>query len=197
MPAAQAAHEGPSQVVGALFASTITSIAIFLPILFMEGLEGQLFADLALTLSVAVATSMIAAITLLPVASNYFSKDQVLVDRLGPFWDRITAKIVEWTNTRERRRAWIVSLLALPALLTWLLAPKLDFLPQADSDGIEVFFSMPEGIPLSTIEDELIAEVIHRFQPYVDGEASPGIRGYNLYSSSFRRHSGMKRWAMA
>jgi multidrug efflux pump subunit AcrB len=182
MSPGQAALEGPSQVVGALFASTITSIAIFLPILFMQGLEGQLFADLALTLSVAVATSMIAAITILPVASNHFRNDQVLVDRLGPFWDRVTATIVDWTSTRQRRTAWIVSLLALPALLTWLLAPKLDFLPQADSDGIQVFFSMPEGIPLQTIEDELVAEVIRRFQPHVDGEASPGIRGYNLFS---------------
>ena len=182
MSPGQAAREGPSQVVGALFASTITSIAIFLPILFMQGLEGQLFADLALTLSVAVTTSMIAAITLLPVASNHFGNDQVLVDRLGPFWDRVTATIVGWTNTRQQRTAWIVTLLALPVLLTWLLAPKLDFLPQADSDGIEVYFSMPEGIPLRTIEDELVAEVIRRFQPHVDGDASPGIRGYNLYS---------------
>jgi len=182
MPAEEAARKGPSQVVGALFASTITSIAIFLPILFMKGLEGQLFADLALTLSVAVAMSMLAAITILPVASNYFEKDQVIVDRLGGFWDRITATIIDWTNTRERRIAWVVSLLAVPALLTWLLAPKLDFLPQADSDGINVFFSMAEGIPLSTVEEELVAEVIDRFQPYVDGEKSPGIRGYNLAS---------------
>jgi multidrug efflux pump subunit AcrB len=182
MPAEEAAREGPSQVVGALFASTITSIAIFLPILFMKGLEGQLFADLALTLSVAVATSMIAAITILPVASNYFEKEQVIVDRLGHFWDRITATIVSWTDTRQQRMTWVVSLLAVPALLTWLLAPKLDFLPQADSDGVEVFFSMPEGIPLRTVEDELVSEVIRRFQPYVDGEKSPGIRGYNLAS---------------
>jgi multidrug efflux pump subunit AcrB len=182
MSAQQAAREGPSQVVGALFASTITSIAIFLPILFMKGLEGQLFADLALTLSVAVATSMIAAITILPVAGNFLQKDQVIVDRLGNFWDRITATIIDWTGTRERRIAWVASLLVVPALLTWLLAPKLDFLPQADSDGVEVFFSMPEGIPLRTVEDELVAEVIRRFQPYVDGEASPGIRGYNLAS---------------
>ena len=182
MPAEEAARKGPSQVVGALFASTITSIAIFLPILFMKGLEGQLFADLALTLSVAVAMSMLAAITILPVASNYFEKDQVIVDRLGNFWDRITATIIDWTNTRERRIRWVVSLLAVPAFLTWLLAPKLDFLPQADSDGINVFFSMAEGIPLSTVEDELVAEVIKRFQPYVDGEKSPGIRGYNLAS---------------
>ena len=178
----EAAREGPSQVVGALFASTITSIAIFLPILFMKGLEGQLFADLALTLSVAVTTSFIAAITVLPVASNYFRSDQLAIDRLGPFWDKITNRIVSLTSTPELRTRWIVSLILAPALLTWLLAPKLDFLPQADSDGIEVYFSLPEGIPLSTIENELILEVIDRLQPYVDGDAAPGIRGYNLYS---------------
>jgi multidrug efflux pump subunit AcrB len=182
MPPAQAAREGPSQVVGALFASTMTSIAIFLPILFMEGLEGQLFADLALTLSVAVATSMIAAVTILPVASNRFRNDKATSDRLEHLWDKVTSTIVRLTGTGRHRRAWIVSLILLPALLTWLLAPKLDFLPQADSDGVQVFFSMPEGIPLRTIENELIAEVIRRFQPYVDGEASPGIHGYNLYS---------------
>ena len=178
----EAAREGPSQVVGALFASTITSIAIFLPILFMKGLEGQLFADLALTLSVAVTTSLIAAITVLPVASNYFRQDQLAVDRLGEFWDRITNKIVRLTSTPQLRSRWIVACLLAPALLTWLLAPKLDFMPQADSDGVQVFFSMPEGIPLSTIENELILEVIDRLQPHVDGDVGPGIRGYNLYS---------------
>ncbi len=182
MPTAQATREGPSQVVGALFASTMTSIAIFLPILFMQGLEGQLFADLALTLAVAVATSMIAAITILPVASNYFREDRATIDRLERLWERVTAMIVRLTGTPRRRNAWIVSLIALPALLTWLLAPKLDFLPQADSDGVQVFFSMPEGIPLQTVEDELVAELIRRFQPHLDGVASPGIHGYNLSS---------------
>ena len=90
MPTDQAALEGPTQVAGALFASTITSIAIFLPVLFMKGLEGQLFADLALTLSVAVATSMIAAITILPVASRYFREEELTHDRLSEFWDRLT-----------------------------------------------------------------------------------------------------------
>ncbi len=182
MPIEQAALEGPSQVAGALFASTITSIAIFLPVLFMKGLEGQLFADLALTLSVAVATSMIAAITILPVASRYFREEELTEDRLSEFWDRLTNKIVAMTSTVRSRRGWAASLLVLPALLAWLIAPKLDFLPQADSDGVEVFFSIPQGVPLRTIEKEVIAELIRRFQPHVDGEASPGIRGYNLYS---------------
>jgi multidrug efflux pump subunit AcrB len=182
LSAREATRLGPSQVAGALFASTITSIAIFLPILFMKGLEGQLFSDLALTLSVAVATSFVAAITVLPVASNYFRSDQLAIDRLAGFWDAITSRIVGLTNTPRLRAKWIVSLLLAPALATWALAPKLDFLPQADADGIHVFFSMPEGVPLSTIENELIREVIDRLQPHVDGDVAPGIHGYNLYS---------------
>ena len=183
MPRSQAVREGPTQVVGALFASTITSIAIFLPILFMRGLEGQLFADLALTLSVAVATSTIAALTILPSASNYLLKSvSTSQDHLGRYWDQVTSLIMRQTDTRRRRITWIVGLLSIAPLLTWLLAPKLDFLPQADADGVEVYFSMPEGIPLRTIENELMAEVMDRLQPHVDGDASPGIHGYNLYS---------------
>jgi multidrug efflux pump subunit AcrB len=178
----EAIRQGPAQVVGALFASTMTSIAIFLPILFMQGIEGQLFADLALTLSVAVAVSTLAALTILPVASRYVLAADPTPDPLSGLWDRITSRIMGVTGTPRRRAVWIVALLTIPPLLTWALAPKLDFLPKADSDGVQVFFSMPEGIPLSTIERELIAEVIDRLQPHVDGDASPGIRGYNLYS---------------
>ncbi|MEL7447877.1 MAG: efflux RND transporter permease subunit [Pseudomonadota bacterium] len=182
MSVERATREGPSQVVGALFASTITSIAIFAPILFMQGMEGQLFADLALTLSVAVAASTLAAMTILPVASARFLTDVSFKDPMARFWDTVTARIVSMTDTRRRRMLWIGTLLTVPPLLTVMLAPRLDFLPQADADGVQVFFSMPEGIPLGTIEDELIADVIRRFQPHVDGDASPGIRGYNLYS---------------
>ena len=94
----KAVRKGPSQVVGALFASTITSIAIFLPILFMQGLAGQLFADLALTLSVAVAASMLSAMTILPVASQHFLKGEVNVDPMKKAWEALTARIIQLTK---------------------------------------------------------------------------------------------------
>ena len=177
----EAILKGPTQVVGALLASTVTSIAIFVPVLFMQGFEGQLFADLALTLSVAVAASTLAAMTILPVASGFFLNSD-RPDPLAQTWERVTRRIIKMTDTPRRRWLWVGTLLTIPPLLTVLLLPRLDLLPQADADGINVSFSMPEGIPLRTIEDELIAKVIRRFQPHVDGEAQPGIRGYNLYS---------------
>jgi len=57
--------EGTRQITGALFASTVTSVAIFVPVLFMSGMEGQLFQDLALTIAVAVSASFFIAITVL------------------------------------------------------------------------------------------------------------------------------------
>ena len=59
--AARRRCDGTRQVAGALFASTLTTIAVFLPVIFMEDVEGQLFADLALTISIAVAISLLVA----------------------------------------------------------------------------------------------------------------------------------------
>lgn len=178
----QAIREGPSQVVGALFASTVTSVAIFLPIVFMRGLEGQLFADLALTLSVAVATSTIAALTILPVASRYLLKNAVLNDPWQPAWTTITARIAALTDTPLRRALWIVGLISTPLLTVAVLAPRVDLLPQADGDGVIVSFSLPESMSLGTIRRELMEPIIERLQPHVDGTADYGIRGYNLFS---------------
>ena len=62
----KAALRGAGQVKGALLASTATTVAIFLPVLFLQDVEGQLFADLALTIAIAVCASLIVALTILP-----------------------------------------------------------------------------------------------------------------------------------
>ena len=74
MPLAEAVHKGTRQIAGALFASTVTSVAIFAPVLFMKGMEGQLFQDLALTIAVAVLASFIIAVTVLPVAASLYAE---------------------------------------------------------------------------------------------------------------------------
>ena len=74
VPPAQAALEGAIQVWPALFASTLTTVIVFLPVIFMKNTEGQLFADLALTISVAIGVSLIMAMTVLPVAAARWLK---------------------------------------------------------------------------------------------------------------------------
>ena len=68
--APRAASQGTTQVWGALLASTATTVAIFLPVIFLKDVEGQLFADLALTIAIAVSISLLVAVTVLPTAAR-------------------------------------------------------------------------------------------------------------------------------
>ena len=62
--------EGTREVSMAVVASTLTTIAVFLPLVFVEGIAGQLFRDQALTVSIAIAVSLVVAMTLIPMLSS-------------------------------------------------------------------------------------------------------------------------------
>src|SRR5690348_8131724 len=109
----EAAREGTAQVVPALVASTITTIAVFLPVLFLRDVEGQIFADLALTISIAVALSIVVAITVLPAAAGAL-KAKKLKSGYGDGWPALTERILRWTDTRPKQLGWVFGLLVLP-----------------------------------------------------------------------------------
>jgi HAE1 family hydrophobic/amphiphilic exporter-1 len=66
----QAAVHGASEVAGAVFAATLTTICVFLPIVFVEGVAGQLFRDLALTVCLALLASLAVSLTLIPALAS-------------------------------------------------------------------------------------------------------------------------------
>ncbi|MCV2883955.1 efflux RND transporter permease subunit [Aestuariibacter sp. AA17] len=178
----KAVLKGAGQVTGALFASTATSVAIFLPILFMEGIEGQLFSDLALTLSVAVVASMVTAITILPVASYVVLKHVPNTDPFSTYWFRLTAFISKLTSTPTRRVGWIAGLLTASFAITWLLLPRTDFMPRAPTDGFFFSLNLPPGGNIHFLDEELAQRVKSRIEPYLSGEKQPKIKSYNFYS---------------
>lgn len=69
-----ASIQGAKQVGGAIFASTLTTIVVFVPIIFIEGLTKQIFTDLALTITFSLIASLVVALTLVPMASSTFLK---------------------------------------------------------------------------------------------------------------------------
>ena len=182
MNAAGAISEGCRQVSGALFSSTLTTVAIFVPVLFMVGVEGQLFQDLAVTISVAVMASLISALAVLPVVTSQWASDHISPDRFMAHWKTLANYVVGATRTPLRRRAWIAGILMSSLLGIWALTPKIDFLPRANIDAISVFFNLPPGMNMKSIREELAPEVVARLQPYFTGEKTPKIRAYNFAS---------------
>jgi multidrug efflux pump subunit AcrB len=174
-----AVTEGTRQITGALFASTVTSVAIFLPVLFMKGIEGQLFQDLALTLAIAVSASFLVAITVLPVAASYLLKEEN-DDPCAHWWTRITSLVMNLTRTPLRCRSWAIAILGGSTLVIVLMIPKANLLPQAPSDSLNAFFNMPSGGTIEMVREEIAGKVVERLKPYMDHVKQPYIRGYNL-----------------
>ncbi|HEX7012618.1 MAG TPA: efflux RND transporter permease subunit [Steroidobacteraceae bacterium] len=178
MPIDQAAHDGTRQVVPALFASTTTTVAVFLPVLFLEDVEGQIFADLALTISIAVALSILVAVTVVPAAAGRWLSGHSTNSGYGAGWPGLTDKVIEWTRTRKQQLAWVAALLVAPLALAWLLLPKLDYLPPVKRAAIDAFFSFPPGMSPQTVDREIASRLMERMQPYMRGKKEPQLSNY-------------------
>lgn len=90
---AEAAARGASEVTGAVTAATLTTISVFLPIVFVSGVAGQLFHDLALTVCLSLAASLVVSLTLIPTLSSFEPKSVWSSGRETLFpWDRGSAE---------------------------------------------------------------------------------------------------------
>ncbi|REL35849.1 efflux RND transporter permease subunit [Thalassotalea euphylliae] len=188
----EASELGAKQVWGALLASTATTVAIFLPVFFLKDIEGQLFGDLALTIAIAVSVSLLVATVLLPVLAKYFLRQQQVVDPNQRVWQSITNKVMQATSTKRRRLTIAFVMLALPIAVTYIAMPKLDYLPPVKRDAVDARLQFPPGSNVDTLEREVVAKIVERLQPYMDGEKEPALKNYYLFTGPFGGNVGVR-----
>ena len=178
MPAADAAQKGTDQVWGALLATTATNVAIFLPVIFIKDVEGQLFADLSVTIAAAVAVSLIVAITLVPMLSVLFLHTRPKVPEFASVWRGIADYVMGTTDTPGKRRMWIGGLIGGSIAGTILLAPSLQYLPQVKRAAIDAFFQLPPAATTAFTDNEIAKPIMERLAPYMKGEKEPKLLNY-------------------
>lgn len=176
--------EGAAEVIPALLASMLTSVAIFLPVLFMEGLEGQLFKDLAITMSVSHAASLLVAMTLIPAANRWALAKRIDEDQHEHWWRAMARAAMRATDRPLARALWIAILVPGSLAFVWLAAPKPDYLPVAQTDNVWGNFRTPPGGNIQTFQREVAPLVIARMKPHLDGTAEPTVRYYNFSAAS-------------
>jgi len=145
----EAAIQGTSQVGGAIIASTLTTIVVFIPIVYLRGASGELFKEQAFTVAFSLLASLVVAILIIPML---YSR---LYRKRSPFAGR-TRKSVQFTaygHFLDRildRRAWI--LLGAAALMAggWFMLRQTgsEFMPAAEAREFYVDLEMPEGTQL-------------------------------------------------
>ena len=174
----EAARKASAQVWGALLASTATTVAIFLPVVFLRDEAGQLFADLALTIAVAVSASLLVAVTVIPTAGRQWMSGLDLRDKHAHWWRNTTRFIMWLTDSPLRRWFWIALLLSAPLYVTYTLMPKADYLPEGNRDLVFAFIIPPPGVNIDHLEAEMGEVIAERIAPHLDGRKEPAIHNY-------------------
>ena len=159
----QAAVSGAQQVAGAVTASTLTTVCVFLPIVFVEGITRQLFTDLALTMTYALMASLIVSLTLVPaMASGMLRKEKKTKE--SKFFTRMLGgyeKLVSWAL--DHKAVVLVGALALLLVTGWAsLSRGFTFMPSMDMATANVSVAMPEDAEMEDavqIADEVLARI--------------------------------------
>ncbi|GAB4357404.1 MAG: efflux RND transporter permease subunit [Kiloniellaceae bacterium] len=160
-PSAAAAREGAKQVWGAILASALTTVVVFIPILLLELPAGQLFRDIAVAISVSVLLSLLVAITVIPTLANRmlgrpkadFTKRLRLpvVDDLAGWFVRGVMALLRGVITSRTASLLLVGVICGgAAVATYVFMPRLDYLPDGNRNFVFSRIQPPPGYNLDT-----------------------------------------------
>ncbi|MCG8309539.1 MAG: efflux RND transporter permease subunit [Cytophagales bacterium] len=148
LSAKEAAVKGTAEVGGAITASTITTIIVFLPIVYLQGVSGELFKDQAWTVAFSLLSSLFVAIFFIPVLFNGFFKNAAGTKKYK------SIKFAWYGQALEKalRVKWVVIVFSIALLTgTVFVVPHVgnEFMPKAESNEFSINFKLPEGTRLA------------------------------------------------
>jgi HAE1 family hydrophobic/amphiphilic exporter-1 len=158
-----AAYDGTREVWGAVLASTLTTVAVFLPVVFVKEEAGQLFRDIAIAVSCAVALSLLVSVSVIPMFSEkLFSligrkKVHNAGNSFTDFGNRLVdmvMKLVSLAVTNWMTRLFSVLVLTVLAILSAVvLIPKMEYLPQGNRNLVISILIPPPGLSYEEKKD--------------------------------------------
>ncbi len=170
----QAASDGAREVWGAVFANSLTTMIVFLPILFVPGEAGQLFRDIAIAISGAVGLSLVVSVTVIPALAARILAAREQAAEGGSRYASVVAGAVGVINRRIWTRLLVVGGFTLASvLLSFKLAPEPSYLPSGNRNLIFGFLVTPPGY--NTVEFERIAGRLENGDPE---HGQVGIRAF-------------------
>lgn len=157
-----ASFKGSKEITFAVLATTVALVSIFIPIGFMNSIEGRFFLEFSLTLSIAVALSSLEALTLAPMRCSQFLKIEERTTRFGLAFERLMEMLTSYYDRSLRwaldHRTPVIAICILffaGTVLTFNRLPT-EFTPSQDSGALFVQFVAPDGKSLQYTNDKII-----------------------------------------
>ena len=148
VPARKAAIEGAKQVAGAITSSTLTTVCVFAPIVFTEGITRQLFVEMGLTIAYSLAASLLVALTVVPMMSAGLL--QKTEEKQSRFLDKLQEGYSQLILKALHHKTWVLlgalGLFLLSAVLS--ISKGTEFFPSMESTQVTMTITTEKGIPL-------------------------------------------------
>lgn len=191
--AREASYEGAREVWGAVLASSLTTVAVFLPVIFLKEEAGMLFRDIAIAVTCAVLISLVVSVSVIPMLSSklfemkfvhrleHKTAGESWVTRVGETLSNGLMKLIRLTIYNPLTRIATVLVLVAGAIFTSkALLPPMEYLPQGNRDLIFNVIMGPPGLSY-----EARAEIGKYVSDYLKPYYEPGYEGYPGIRSVF------------
>ena len=187
----RAALDGVAEVWPALLASTLTTVFVFIPIIFIRQEAGQLYSDIAVAISASILMSLLVATLVVPTLCNRFlslERDHLsgvaALYSMGQKIGEALNRFVDWLMGGITRRLALVVVVAVITLLIFASIPKAEYLPEAEEQKIMVRLFAPPGYNIEEmraihkdVDDFLVPHIGEDPEKYASGEAGlPGLK---------------------
>lgn len=191
IPPARAAVQGAKQISGAVIASTLTTICVFLPIVFTTGMVNQLMLPFALTIAYVLTASLLIALTMVPAASSFLFKNYI--PRRNNWFETLQTKYAHSLAFFLRHKALplVVSVVLLVVAAIGVVNMGITMIPTMTSKTATVTVTMPEDTGKETayatadkVMDEAMGIDGVKFVGAMDGTSSTSMVASDISSSS-------------
>ncbi len=169
----QAAAEGVRKVWPAVLASTLTTVLVFVPIVFIAEEAGQLYSDVAIAISASIIASMLVAIVVIPAAAAHiFSEKHAQRCATSSGWRGFVIGRVDWLiRYRSHQLGIILLVIGICSSIIVYLTPPTEYLPEGEEPKLFASMSPPTGYNLQTMI-RIGQEVQAYFLPFLEHQPS-------------------------
>ena len=150
-PVFEAARDGAAEMGLPILASTATTVAVFLPIAFTEGMVGEIFSDFSYTVAFSLIASMIVALTFVPMISSKTLNNRNTIGQEGKLFGKlkyIYSRMITWALTRKALIVFITVVLFVGSMLAAWKLVGMEFFPKTDMAGYTISAKLPSGLGL-------------------------------------------------
>ena len=151
LPPAEAAVRGTSEVAGAITASTLTTIVVFLPIVYLQGAAGELFKEQAWTVSFSLLSSLFVSISFIPMLASKFMRKKenttshaITIKGFGNFIGKVL-----------KRKYLVIAIATILMVVSYLMLPLIgmEFMPKTESKEFSILVTMEPGTRLKSTDN--------------------------------------------